>query len=117
VIAVIVHPARTVALDRDDVSRIFLRARRFWDDGAPIVPLNLEAQSDLRDAFTRRVLRMSVPELQRYWNERYFHGIFPPRVLSSGAAVKRYVATDRDAIGYVDASEVDASVRTVLTIE
>jgi len=38
-------------------------------------------------------------------------------VLSSDAAVKRYVAADRDAIGYIEWSEVDDSVRVVLKIE
>jgi ABC-type phosphate transport system substrate-binding protein len=115
-IAVIVHPARAVALDRDEVARIFLRKRRFWDDGTPIIALNREPQSTVRAAFTRSILEPTVADLQRYWNEQYFHGVFPPPVLSSAAAVKRYVATDRNAIAYVETSDVDDTVRAVLTI-
>jgi hypothetical protein len=114
--AVIVHPDRRDRLDRDDVARIFLARRRFWDDGAPIVPLNLPAGTALRERFSREVLHEQSRDLQRHWNEAYFHGVLPPPVLSSPLAVKRYVAADRNAIGYVPSSDVDDTIRVVLTL-
>jgi len=102
-LAIVVHPARTAALGIEDVAHIFLRKRRFWDDGAPIVALNREPGTAARAAFSR--------------NHKYFDGVFPPTVLSSCIAVKRYVAADRNAIGYIDLSEVDDSVRVVLKLE
>jgi hypothetical protein len=115
-LVVIVNPARNDHVDRRDVARIFLRARHFWNDGSPIVPLNLEAGSALRAAFVARVLVLDPARLAAYWNEQYFHGVFPPTVLASSAAVKRYVANDSRAIGYLDAREVDDTVRVVLTL-
>ena len=117
VVAVVVHPARNERLDRRDVGRIFLRMRRFWNDGSPIVPINLEADSPLRAIFTARALDLGPERLAAYWNEQYFHGIFPPTVLSSAAAVKRYVASDPHAIGYIDARDVDDTVHVALTLE
>jgi ABC-type phosphate transport system substrate-binding protein len=117
VLAVIVHPSRASAVTMEDLARIYLRKRRFWDDGAAIVPLNQAPGTAVRDLFSRRVLAADTPRLQEYWNEQYFHGVFPPIVLSSGAAVKRYVAADRDAIGYLEWGEVDDSVRVVLKLE
>jgi ABC-type phosphate transport system substrate-binding protein len=116
-LAVIVHPARAVRLGREDVARIYLRKRRFWDDGAPIVALNQEPTSPARAAFTRLVLGTDTSQLQAYWNEQYFQGIFPPTVLSSADAVRRYVAADVNAIGYIEASEVNDSVRVALRLE
>ena len=62
-LVVVVNPARTDHVDVHTLARIYLRTRRFWDDGTPIVPLNLEAGSREREAFTRRVPRkkMSMP--------------------------------------------------------
>jgi len=117
VLAVIVHPSRASTVTMEDLARIYLRKRRFWDDGAAIVPLNQAPGTAARDLFSRRVLAADTPRLQEYWNEQYFHGVFPPIVLSSGAAVKRYVAADRDAIGYLEWGEVDDSVRVVLKVE
>jgi len=116
-LAIVVHPERAAALDIEDVARIYLRKRRFWDDGTPIVALNREPETAARTTFSRRVLRADPAQLEEYWNERYFEGIFPPTVLSSGAAVKRYVAADRNAIGYIESKDVDASVRVVLKLD
>ena len=98
------------------MERIFLRKRRFWADGSPIVPLNREVGSAEREAFTTRVLADGGAHLSQYWNEQYFAGIFPPTMLSSSAAVLRYVAADPGAVGYVRAEEVDGSVRVALTL-
>jgi ABC-type phosphate transport system substrate-binding protein len=114
-LAIIVNRERRTNLTRDDVASIFLKKRRFWEDGAPIVALNRESDSAARDTFSRVVLGTSSGRLAAYWNEQYFHGIFPPATLESSAAVKRYVASDRNAIGYVDATEVDDTVHVVLT--
>ena len=116
-LAIVVHRERTEALDIEDVARIYLRKRRFWENGAPIVALHRELGTAARASFSRRVLRADPGQLRAYWDQQYFAGIFPPAVLSSRTTIKRYVAADRDAIGYIDWTEVDDSVRVVLKIE
>jgi len=116
-IVVIVNPHRNVTLRVEDVAHIFLRKQRFWEDGSPIVPLNREAGSTLRETFSRRVLGVTSTALAAYWNEQYFLGTMPPATLSSSEAVKRYVATDPNAVGYIDANAVDGSVRVVLELD
>jgi len=111
---VIVHPRRTSQLSLEDVAQIYLKRRRFWDDGSPVVPLNLRSGTPLREHFSRVVLRDSEARLAEYWNRQYFYGIFPPATLASTEAVRRYVASDPNAIGYLPGSEVDGSVRAVL---
>jgi ABC-type phosphate transport system substrate-binding protein len=115
-IAVIVHPSRQVALSDDVLAQIYLRRKRFWDDGTVIVPLNLAAGMGLRESFSRAVLRQSEARLAEYWNRQYFYGILPPATLASTQAVVRYVASDPNALGYVPAGEVDGSVRVVLEL-
>ena len=116
-IAVIVHPSRRMSLSEEDVARIFLRKQRFWPDGSPIVPLNREAGSELRELFSQRVFDSSSEALAGYWNEQYFLGMFPPATLSSTLAVKRYVAAEPNAIGYVESAAVDGSVRVALELK
>jgi ABC-type phosphate transport system substrate-binding protein len=116
-LAVIVHPSRATTLALDDVRRIYLRQRRFWGDGREIIPINRVPESAARAAFTRHVFGTAQSRLAAYWNERYFQGVLPPATLGSDEAVKRYVATRPDAIGYIDAGSVDESVRVALTFE
>ena len=101
----------------DEVAQIYLRRKRFWDDGTPIVPLNLPSQAPLRTRFSRLVLQQTEPRLADYWNRLYFDGILPPATLASTEAIRRYVASDANAIGYVPVSEVDGSVRVILHLE
>jgi len=115
--AVIVHPDRRAELSVDDVAQIYLRRRRHWDDGETIVPLNLASGTPLRAQFSHRVLRQTEARLADYWNRRYFDGLMPPATLASTAAVRRYVAADPRAIGYVPAVEADRSVRVILFLE
>jgi hypothetical protein len=63
------------------------------------------------------VLRQTEPRLADYWNRQYFYGILPPATLASTEAVRRYVASDPNAIGYLPVSEVDGSIRVVLHLE
>lgn len=116
-LAVIAHPSRHAELSADLVNQIYLRRKRFWDDGTAIVPLNLPAGAALRETFTRSVLRQSETRLAEYWNRQYFYGVLPPPTLASTQAMVRYVASDPNAIGYAPESEVDDSVRVVLRLE
>lgn len=114
--AVIVHPSRTETIDVAELARIYLRKRRLWRDGTPIVPLNQAPGSPAREAFSRHVFGHDSAHLAGYWNEAYFEGVLPPEVLSSSAAVKRYVAAEPRAIGYIPSADVDGSVRAVLVL-
>jgi hypothetical protein len=116
-LVVIVHPERRAKLSLEEIAQIYLRRKRFWDDGSAVIPLNLPLQAPLRERFSRRVLNQTEARLADYWNRQYFYGVLPPATLASTEAVRRYVASDPNAIGYVPASEVDGSVRIVLQLE
>ena len=116
-IAVIASPARRADLSVADLAQIYLRRKRFWNDGTPIVPLNLPSGTPLRERFSGLVLRQKGERLADYWNRQYFYGILPPATLASTEAIRRYVASDVNAIGYLPDSEVDGSVRVLFHIE
>ena len=115
-LAVIVHPSRADTVDEPTLRRIYLRVRRQWGDGTPISPVNREAECPARELFARRILGMSPSRIAAYWNERYFEGVFPPITLSSDVAIKRYVAAEPGAIGYVDPALVDETVRQLFVL-
>jgi ABC-type phosphate transport system substrate-binding protein len=116
-LVVIVHADRNQTLTEAEVAQIFLRQRRFWEDGEAIVPVNRDSGSEAREVFALRIFGESTRRLEIYWNRQYFQGVLPPATLASDEAVKRFVATERRAIGYIAADRVDATVRAVLRIE
>ena len=115
-IAVIVGASQTVALRKSDLELVFRRKKLFWQSNLKVVPVNLPATSQLRKDFSQAVLNASPEDLEKYWNDMYFHGVGPPYVLTSEEAVIRFVAQTPGAIGYVSTCAVDVRVRVVLVI-
>ena len=116
-IAVIVHPSLEASASEEDLARIFLRKRRFWSPGLAIVPVNRDATSEARARFTAVVFGNTARRLGTYWNQQYFLGVLPPATLASDEAVKRFVASEPGAIGYVRTDALDGSVRVLLLLE
>lgn len=113
-IAVIVGKAPPhIAFDRANLEDIFLRRIQVDDERAALVPLNLSSTEPLRIAFSLSLLGERPEDLQRYWTERYFHGISPPYTVHSEESMLRFVADTPGAIGYVAACRVDGRVRVV----
>lgn len=91
---------------RAELALIFKRKKLFWPAGqGRIQPVNLPARDAWRLRFSEVVLGARPEALDSYWNELYFQGIRPPHVVLSGAAMLRFVADTRNAIGYVDACQ------------
>ena len=107
-------PAQT--LDTGTLRDIYLKKIFLDAAGRKLVPVNLPADSPLREAFSQALFHTHSEELQDYWNQSYFHGITPPYVLASEDAVVRFVARTPGAIGYVAGCHVDGSVRVVVRL-
>src|ERR1700726_2590797 len=62
---VIVNAGNPVtAVTRDELAKIFLKKRSNWDNGNPVVPLDLTEEAAVRDAFTKAVHRRSVTSIK-----------------------------------------------------
>ena len=65
----------------------------------------------MRAAFSQQWLGRSVANVRAIWAQHIFTGRgLPPRVTSAETEMRRLVATNRNAIGYVSVAMVDASV-------
>lgn len=89
------------SLDRAALRRIFLLRQRLWSDGTRAAPVNLPAETPLREQFSRTVLGGGSRDFATYWNDLYFHGTQPPPTVASEQAVLLFVARTPGAVGYV----------------
>jgi len=80
-LAIVVHPERAAALDIEDVARIYLRKRRFWGDGTPIVALNREPARTCSEYVTRAAdsARSIAPEKGAALTEPFYRNPPPNR--------------------------------------
>ncbi len=113
-VVVILNRDNTQAIDRDFVVRVYTGTLKGWPDGSPVFALDQAEDSEARQTFCTTVLGRSVANVRAVWSQNIFTGKgFPPRVISGDAEMKRLVATNRNAIGYIRASQVDSTVRVL----
>jgi hypothetical protein len=78
------------------------------------VPVDLGDGSAERDQFYATVAGKTPAQIKAYWSKVIFTGRGqPPRVVQNSGAMRRYVAANMDAIGYIDSMMVDDSVRVL----
>jgi ABC-type phosphate transport system substrate-binding protein len=100
---VVVNAANPLdAIDRNALHRIFLGQSRNWPGGGAAHPVDQSAASDVRESFSRGVLRQSLAAVNAYWQRQILAGrATPPQVKPSDAEVLDFVASDAQAVGYV----------------
>lgn len=115
---VIVSAHNPVAtLRADQVADIFLGEATRFPDGAEVQALDQALNTPARNEFYEKVASRTPALMKAYWTKRIFTGRGqPPRELSGSAAVRKAVAENPGAIGYIDRAAVDASVRVVLVV-
>lgn len=111
--AVIVNLKSTVVhLAAEQAAQIFLGR------SDQMTPIDLADNSPIRSEFYRRLAGKDQDQVKAIWSKIVFTGKgFPPKEYNTDAAVKRAVAADPVAIGYIDKAAVDDTVRVVLIVQ
>jgi periplasmic binding family protein len=103
------------SLSLADVRMMLLGERSHWSDGARVTVVMRDPNEPERDAVIRLVCRMD----ERNYTRTVLRAVFTaelqsaPKLLGTPAGVMRFIYNVPGAIGYVRASEVDNSVKTV----
>ncbi|CAH0283862.1 phosphate ABC transporter substrate-binding protein [Pseudomonas mediterranea] len=114
-VVVIVSTASPVkALASNQVANIFLGKTSRFPEGGQAIPIDQPEGSAARDEFYSTYTGKSAAQLKTHWSKIIFTGRGqPPETVSNGAEVKKHVAGNPASIGYIDAREVDGSVRVL----
>lgn len=111
-IVVIVSPANVA-------SRMFSEqaAQFFLGKSNQFTPVDQGKESAIRREFYQKISGKSLAQVEGVWAKIEFSGKGTmPKSFASDAAVKKAVAADPTAIGYIDKSSVDDSVKVLLTL-
>lgn len=94
----------TTGLKAVYIAKLFRKKLKRWDHGVLVVPVDLERDSPVREAFTRAVHKKSVTAIMSYWHRMLFSGRdHPPQEKATEDEVLAFVGADPGAIGYVSA--------------
>jgi ABC-type phosphate transport system substrate-binding protein len=118
-VAVVVNPKSAAAsMTADQVASIFLGKSSTLPSGATAAAADQAEGSAVREQFYAKVAGKQAAQVKAAWSRLVFSGkATPPKELGSSADVKKFVAANPDAIGYIEKSAVDASVKVVLTVD
>jgi ABC-type phosphate transport system substrate-binding protein len=103
------------SVSSSELVKIFKAEKRKDPAGFKYIVIMREPGSRERSTVLSQIFRMSEDEYSRYFLQAVFTGAVPsaPRQVNSAAAVKRFIADNPGAIGYVRASDQDESVKTL----
>lgn len=111
-IVVIVNP-------KNPATRMFSEqaAQFFLGKSTLFTPIE-HTEGALRNEFSQKVLGKDSAQVKAQWSKLVFTGKgTAPKEFSSNAEVKKAVAADVQAIGYIEKSAVDDSVKVILTVQ
>jgi len=100
---VVVHKNNSLrSLPLEAVADYFLKKKKAWPDGTPVKPIDLTADSRVRQTFSKSVLNKQVAAVRTFWQRQVFSGsVVPPPEVQSDLVVLAYIAENPGAIGYV----------------
>ncbi len=110
-LVVIVHPSAPT-LNKEQVADVFLgRAPRS-------VPVDQPHTVPMRAEFYRRATERDLAQVKAVWSRVIFTGKGrAPKEYADSAAVKKVVAENPRAVGYIEKSAVDGSVKVAFELD
>jgi ABC-type phosphate transport system substrate-binding protein len=117
-IVVIVNPKNPAAsMTAEQVSALYLGSATTFPEGGAAALADQPEAAGIRGDFYQKATGRSAAQVKATWARIVFTGKgAPPKELKTDAEVKAFVASDPKAIGYVNASAVDGSVKAVLKL-
>lgn len=110
-LVVVGNPAGA-SLTKDQVADLFL------GKNLAMTPVDQPEGSPVYAEFYRKATGRDVAQVKATWARLVFSGkAQAPKQLADSAAVKRAVAADPKAVGYIEKSAVDGSVKVLLPLD
>jgi len=110
-VVVVVNPkAAESSMTKDQVAQFFL------GKSTSMSPVDQPESAPIRAEFYKKVTDKEASQVKSLWSKLVFTGkATMPKEAADSAAVKKMVAADPKAIGYIEKSAVDASVKVIYT--
>jgi hypothetical protein len=86
-----------------------------FPNGAQAVPIDQQEGSPARDEFYASYAGKSPAQMKSHWSKIIFTGRGqPPKTVSNNVEVRKLIAADSQAIGYIERSALDSTVKMVI---
>ena len=114
VVPVVSRDSMVTALSTNQLVNIFLGRTARFPNGKLAVPIDQAEGTAARDEFYSKFAGKSAAQLKAHWSKIIFTGRGqPPKAVSDSSETKKLLAQNPDAVGYIERSVVDGSVRVL----
>jgi ABC-type phosphate transport system substrate-binding protein len=112
-VVVVVNPkAAESSMTKDQVAQFFL------GKSSAMTPVDQPESAPIRAEFYKKVTDKDASQVKSLWSKLVFTGkATMPKEAADSAAVKKAVASDPKAIGYIEKSAVDGSVKVIYSAQ
>ena len=118
VVVVVSAKSAVTTLSKSQAVDIFLGRVSRFPNGVLAVPIDQTDGSSIRDEFYAKMAGKSPAQIKAYWSKIIFTGRGqPPKTVSNSIEMKKRLLENPTAIGYIEDSKVDDSVRVLLAKE
>ena len=118
VVVVVNRTSPVTAVKKSVLKRYFFKKTTMWDYGEKVAPIDLPAGDPVREEFSKNILGISSRDVETYWiSESLIGGKSAPEVVNNSHLVKARVAANPAAIGYLNISDLDDSVKRVEVVD
>jgi ABC-type phosphate transport system substrate-binding protein len=115
VVVVVSAKCAVSALNRDQITDIFLGKTARFPDGASAVPIDQAEGSPARDEFYSTFANKSPAQMKAHWTKIIFTGRGqPPKSVPNSLEVRKLIAANAQAISYIERSAVDSTVKVIV---
>jgi len=99
------------SINKANLKGIYLREFKSWGNGGgEIVPVDLSSE----DGFYQNLFQKSYTQMQAYWlNMRIKYSVSLPVSKKDAESVKEFIASNKDAIGFLRSSDLDDRVKVL----
>jgi len=106
------------AMSAEDAAALFLGKSDQLPGVGVALLLDQSESNAVRDTFYSKVTGKSAAQVKAAWSRLVFSGkATPPKEVANSAEVKKLVATNANAIGYIEKSAVDGTVKVLLSVD
>lgn len=113
-VVVVVNPEGPDRLNKNQVKKLYLGKVQRLPNGEAVTVYELPTDSRLHKRFHELVTERRPAQVNAYRSKNLFTGLGKtPEVVSSAQLLRRKIAGNKNAIGYLDSENVDDSVKIV----
>lgn len=113
-IVVIINKDNNQSVTKEFLTKVYLGKVSTWPDGSHVMAFDQAEDNPVHDKFYIEILGKNPSLVKSLWTQNIFTGKrLPPKIANPDIEMKKLVNINKNAIGYINASNIDESVKVI----